>query len=194
LRDHVNPINNTNLQNFIEEYNKTPHEALKLNKTQHSPNDMTSELEDEFIKIKHDKKKFMTSHRIMLPIGARVRIMIPKKALEKKRTNFSNEAYIIDNIIGNQYQIRALDGSVDLIPWFYVIPIKKGLKIKTAQTIKNIKRKVVKKILSYNEATKNYKVLYTDGTLDNIPAKNLREGAPAAMSMIEKVFWSASAF
>jgi hypothetical protein len=198
VRDHVKIINEKNLKNFIDEYNKSPHESLKKLKQSASsdgssngisPNDMTSELEDEFIKIKHDKKKLMTSHRIMLPIGARVRITLPKKPFEKKRTNFSNEAYIIDNILGNQYQIRALDGSVDLIPWFYVIPVKKGEKIKTAKTIKNNKRKVVKKILSFDERTQNFKVQYTDGTVENIPKRNIREGAPATMPPIENVFW-----
>jgi hypothetical protein len=195
IRDQIEePINNTRLQNFIEEYNKTPHDALrKLDTKGLSPNDMTSELEDEFIKIKHDKKKLLKSNRIMLPIGCRVRYALPTKAFEKKRTTFSKEAVIIDNIIGNQYQIRASDGSVDLIPWFYVIPVKKGDKIKTAKTIKNSKRKVVKKILSYNKKTNNYEVEYTDGTKQNIPKRNLREGAPATESRIEKAFWDAQA-
>ncbi len=48
---------------------------------------------------------------------------------------------------------------------------------------------MVAKIISYNDKTDKYKVEYDEGTIDTIPAKNLREANPLKLSMMERVYW-----
>ena len=59
-----------------------------------------------------------------------------------------------------------------------------------AETIKNDKRGIVNNILDYNERTDKYKVQYEGGVVEQIPAKNLREGQPTQLSQLELIYWS----
>ena len=58
-----------------------------------------------------------------------------------------------------------------------------------AETIKNAKRGIVEKIISYEARSDRYKVEWDTGEESVIPAKNLREGLPLKLSPLERVFW-----
>ncbi|WP_289705248.1 hypothetical protein, partial [Bacteroides acidifaciens] len=73
--------------------------------------------------------------------------------------------------------------------WFIMIICKTQNK-NIAQTLKGGKRGIVDKIISYDAAKNKYKIKYSEGTEDVIPAKNLREGAPTKLSNLEMDYWS----
>jgi hypothetical protein len=184
------------IPNIVKVYNDTPHRALPKASIQpdkgstgyFTPNEINPKLEQAYIQWKEAITKETKQNRVIIPVGARVRVRFPTKALEKKRSNFSSQSYIINRKIGNQYQIKAEDGSTDIVPWFSVLPVKAGAKSVSAPTIKNAKRKNVKEILEYNATDNSYRVIYEDNITENIPTKNLREGRPAIPTDLEKAF------
>ena len=176
-------ITNEKIQKLIKIYNNTPHKGLN-NK---SPNEITESDENEYIKQKIDETKEIKD-KINFKIGDRVRIVNDKNKLTKNRTNLSIESYLIDDISGNQYVIKALDGSVDTYPPHKLV--KCDSRYDLAETIKNGKRGVIEKIIDYNEKSDKYKVLFDEGTKDNISARNLREGKPLLLSRMEREYWS----
>ena len=60
-----------------------------------------------------------------------------------------------------------------------------------AATLDNGKRGIIKEIVSYNEKTQKYKVIYTDNSIDYIKAKNLRETNPTSLGPLEREYWKA---
>jgi hypothetical protein len=194
------------MEKWIKSYNKSPHKSLNAK----SPNDMNEEAELEYIKRKQEKMSQKLNDRIIYPEGLKVRITSnPNKQFTKKRSKLSNQAYIIDGMVGNQYFIRAADGSIDKVPFFRIVPVAWGgknkggkNKIKIAKRIDNVnpkskvnnpkltsKRYTVDKILRYHTAEDKYEVLYDNGEKDYIPARNLREGRPLELSVMERKFW-----
>ena len=161
--------------------NKSPHRSLG-NK---APDDMTKEDEDLYIARKQEETR-----SIKLPEykpGERVRLLLDKERIGKHRMTYTDKSYIIDGKSGNQWIVRAKDGSVDKIPSHKLI--RAGSNVPLADSLKQGKRGVVEKILSYDNRHDKYKVLFDEGTIDGIPAKNLREGNPLRLSIIEKQFW-----
>jgi hypothetical protein len=84
------------LQQWINAYNDSPHLSLKL----HSPNDITPELESEYIKQKQQEMNEKLKHRVLYPVGLKVRIINVGTKFEKKRSRLSNQAYVIDGMVG----------------------------------------------------------------------------------------------
>lgn len=182
IRDLNNGQNFTEerMQQLVSEYNNTPHTGID-NET---PNDMNATKEQEYI-----QSKIQTSvkNEYHFNIGDHVRIVLDKAKIGKNRTNLSKEAYVVDGKDGNQWLVRSNDGSVDKYPGWKLVKCDDRYKI--AETIKEGKRGVVSKIISYNDKTDKYKVEYDEGTVDIIPAKNLREANPLKLSMMERVYW-----
>ena len=176
-------ISNEKVLKLIRIYNNTPHKSLN-NK---APNEITENDENEYIQRKISETDEI-KNEYNFEIGDRVRIVLDKNKLTKNRTNLSTEAFLIDDISGNQYVIKAADGSVDSYPRYRLKKCDDRYKI--AETIKNGKRGVIEKIISYDEKSDKYKVIYDEGTKDNIPSKNLREGNPLLLSRMEREFWA----
>jgi hypothetical protein len=194
IRDNIDDtkeglITPQTLRRFVNMYNTTPHSALEGS----TPSEITPELEQAYIERMKKKTDELNQKRVLIPTGARVRVAFPSKTFEKRRSRLSKVAYIIDTVIGNQYQIRAKDGSIDKVPWFSVFPVEKGSKIKTAESIKASKRKQVKRILEYDARTHNYEVQYVDGSTEHIPVRNMREGRPSIPAPLERAFGDARA-
>ena len=59
-----------------------------------------------------------------------------------------------------------------------------------ARTVKEGKRGVVERIIRYNEKRDKCTVEYGEGTVDEIPAKNVREEKPLKLSFMERQFWA----
>ena len=118
----------------------------------------------------------------------KVRIVKVKEPLAKKRTNLTKDVYVVDSKSGNQFVVKAKDSSVDKYPGYRLVKTK---NTNLAETIKNDKRGIVNKILSYDVKTDKYKVEYDGGVIEQIPSKNLREGRPTHLSQMELIYWSA---
>ncbi|KAK8897870.1 hypothetical protein M9Y10_000098 [Tritrichomonas musculus] len=116
----------------------------------------------------------------------RVRIQA-KEPFAKRRNIVGKEANIVDSKGGNQFIIKSKDESIDKLPGYRLI---KTTNKNIAQTLKGGKRGIVDNIISYDAQKNKNKIKYCEGTEDVIPAKNLREGAPTKLSILEIDFWS----
>ena len=184
LRDLNNKHNfsNQRMQDILNEYNNSPHRSLKGK----SPNDMKDIDETAYIDEKDEETKNI-KQSIDLDIGDRVRVILDKNKIEKNRSNLSDYSYIIDSKDGNNFVVKSADGSVDKYPAYRLV--KCDSRYELADTIKNGKRGMISDILDYNEKNDTYKVEFDEGTIDTIPAKNLREGNPLVISQIEREYW-----
>lgn len=171
-------IDETEMNDLIDAYNNTPHRGLD----NRAPNDITKDDELTYINTKSsiNPYDFKTNDR--------VRIVLADEPFSKIRNRVSKEAYIIDSKSGNQFIIKSKDDSIDKLPGYRLI--KTNNNIPLANSLKNGKRGIVNKILSYDVKKNKYRVEYEGGKRDTIPAKNLREGHPIKLSNLELEYWS----
>ena len=185
LRDHT-PVHATwdDIKQFIEVYNNQVHSSTGV-----APNQFNERDEINYI-AKMDMKDYKVRKQddYSLKVGDKVRIVYDNKPLQKKRTNLSKEHYIIDSIDGNGYIIKARDESIAYYPRHKLVKDSSG---PYAATLDNGKRGIIKEIVSYNEKTQKYKVIYTDNSIDYIKAKNLRETNPTSLGPLEREYWKA---
>lgn len=184
LRDLNNErdFTETSIDKIISEYNKSPHSSINK-----SPDEMNEKDEIEYIADKNTETLSIQSKND-LNIGDHVRVVLDKKSIGKNRTNLSMYAYIIDDYDGNNFLVKSKDGSVESYPAYKLVKCDNRYRI--ANTIKNGKRGVIEKIISYSEKKDKYQVLYDEGSKDFIPSKNLREGNPSKLSKMEREYWS----
>ena len=169
------------MKELVNTYNTTIHTSTNV-----PPNEMTKELEKEYITKKRIETQNKTRAYDFKP-GDRVRIVIEPKALTKKRSNLTSESFIVDSRSGNMFLIRAKDHSVDYYPGYKLVLCSKSIPL--AETLKDEKRGVIQTIEGYDDKRDKYKVVYEGGVHDTIPAKNLREGDPLKLSPIERSYW-----
>ena len=169
--------NMADIPDVVKAYNNIPHVSLN-NK---SPNKFTEEDEQEYIRSQDQFNPYNFQP------NERVRLVLDKNPLQKNRTNLSKVSYIIDSRVGNQFIIKAADGSVDTVPGYKLIRCERNIPL--AATIKEGKRALVKEIIFYYPNDNKYEVEYEDGQIDVIPAMNLREGNPTKLSRMEREYW-----
>lgn len=170
-------ITPTAMKSFMEAYNASPHKSLNGI----SPNEMNQEHEDEYIKTMSSVNPYKFN------VGDHVKIVNVRSPLTKKRRNVSKEAYIVDSRVGNQFIVKSQDDSIDKFPGYMLV---KTTSNNIAETLKDGKRGIIERIVSYNPKTDKYKVVYVGGVTDSIKAKNLREGAPTRLSTMEIEYWT----
>ena len=168
--------NMADIPDVVRAYNNISHKSLN----DKSPNKFTEEDEQEYIKSREQINPYNFQP------NERVRLVLDKNPLQKHRTNLSKVSYIIDSRAGNQFIIKAADGSVDTVPGYKLIRCEKTIPL--ANTIKNSKRGIVKEIIYYHQSENRYEVEYDNGERDVIPAANLREGNPTKLSRMEREF------
>ena len=181
LRDLVGEnrfIDTYEMKELIDTYNNTPHKSLN-NK---APNEITSKDEDKYIKNKAQNNPYNFKQY------DRVRLVEDKNPLGKHRSNVSKTAYEVDSRVGNEFIIRAKDNSIDKVPGYQIVKTTNNIPL--SKTLKNNKRGIIEKIISYDKKKNKYHVLYDDGQRDFIPAKNLRESIPTKLSEMELEYWS----
>ena len=169
--------NMADIPDVVRAYNNISHKSLN----DKSPNKFTEEDEQEYIKSREQINPYNFQP------NERVRLVLDKNPLQKHRTNLSKVSYIIDSRAGNQFIIKAADGSVDTVPGYKLIRCEKTIPL--ANTIKNSKRGIVKEIIYYHQPENRYEVEYDKGERDVILAANLREGNPTKLSRMEREFW-----
>ena len=173
LRDR----NEEDILDIVDAYNDMPHKSLS-NK---APNEFTDEDERKYIEQQNQNNPYDFQP------NEKVRVVLDSNPFAKKRSKVSKVSYIIDSRVGNQFLIKAADGSVDLMPGYKLV--RSRLNVPQAQTIKNSKRGIVSEIVYYYPDTNQYEVLFDNGDRDIIPAANLREGNPTRLSRMEREYW-----
>jgi hypothetical protein len=167
---------------LIGEYNASIHSA-----TGFAPDSMTAEDEQKYIAEKTQLKDMIP--RPGFGIGSFVRILLPKPKIGKVRSNYSMVSYKVIQEKGRSYIVEAKDGSVDTIPAFQLLKCDVK-KYPQAETLKDDKRAVIERIISYSEKTDSYMVKFeNEAKLQKRSATVLREGNPTLLSREEKIFW-----
>lgn len=173
LRDR----NKEDILKIVDAYNDMPHRSIG-NK---APNEFTDEDEQKYIEQQNQNNPYDFQP------DEKVRIVLDSNPFAKKRSKVSKVSYVIDSRVGNQFLIKASDGSVDLMPGYKLV--RSRLNVPQAQTIKNSKRGIVQEIVYYYPDTNQYEVLFDNRDRDVIPAANLREGNPTRLSRMEREYW-----
>ena len=211
LRDMNTPVQKSKRQSHDEKYKSiTPKRMTKLldiyNSTFHSrigcaPIEMLNnpDLEKEYIFKQSEKREKQEEIKdLHLTEGSFVRYIIPKSnGMNKKRYQYSHECYKIESVRGNMYTLIARDGTVMNLPRFKIMLCQKdGQKpsnIKWADTIPGVWNGEVKEILSFNERTRKYKVVFTvpgkDDYIDEVPESYLRGNYPQQLTEMEQHFF-----
>ena len=211
LRDMNTPVQKSQRQSHDEKYKSiSPKRMTKLldiyNSTFHSrigcaPIDMFNnpDLEKEYIFKQSEKREKQEEIKdLHLTEGSFVRYIIPKSnGMSKKRYQYSHECYKIESVRGNMYTLIARDGTVMNLPRFKIMLCQKdGQKpanIKWADTIPGVWNGEVKEILSFNERTRKYKVVFTvpgkDDYIDEVPESYLRGNFPQQLTEMEQHFF-----
>ena len=186
LRDHHDKrdFSENELTNLIRVYNNSEHSAHGKKPNQFNKNDELNYI-DKMEKIEGEVRG---QNDFILKPGTKVRIVLDKPTIGKKRTNLSKDYYIIDSAEGNGYNIKSADESVAYLPRHKLVPATGAGKL--ADTLDEGKRGIVEKIISYNLANDKYKIVYTDGSIDEIKSKNMRETNPTRASAMEREFWN----
>jgi len=173
-------INTSKMNSLLKAYNTSTHSSLG-----HPPNEMTAELEEQYIKRKRAHTDVLRLTTRLEP-GTTVRIVNENKPFTKKRSNLSNELYTVAANEWSNIIIKGADYSVATFPRFKLIPSSRG---KLAKSIDNAKRGIVEAIIDMNKD--KYKVRYEGGVTDWIPKKNIREGRPTIQSPLEFDYFKA---
>ena len=167
----------------IDEYNNSKHSTTGI-----VPNSFSKADEEKYIKdMKELTDKIVSQKSFMLNKGDKVRYVIDKPTIGKKRSNLSQDCYIVDSMNGNGYNIMAKDSSVAYYPRHKLVLSKTG---NVGESLNDGKRGIVDKIISYDPKTDKYEVIYEGGVKDKIKAKNLRETNPTHLSDLEIEYWS----
>nr|WP_279080273.1 hypothetical protein [Catenibacterium mitsuokai] len=185
LRDMTQrqPLTDEMIKEAVETYNKSPHSALNGK----SPDEIT---EDDELNIIASKQALMRGliKKSDFKLGDRVRVVLEKNKIGKRGANLSKVSYIIDEIDGINILIKANDDSTDWVQFYKLRKCDDRYPI--ADTIKDAKRGVIKRIISYDTENKKYFVHYEGDNLDKIPPINLRETMPTRLSNMERKFWA----
>lgn len=181
------------MNKLLEIYNSTYHSRIGC-----SPIEMLNdpEKEKEYIFKQLDKREEQEEIKdLHLNVGSFVRYIIPRSnGKNKKRYQYFHECYKIYEVKGNMYTLIARDGTVMNLPRFKIMLCQKdGTKpsnIKWADTIPGKWNGVVKEIISFNERTRKYKVIFSvpdhEDYIDEIPETYLRGNYPQMLSKMEK--------
>ena len=186
-----NTFTKEKMDEFVKIYNNTYHQTIKA-----TPKEMMDNpnLEKEFIfSLLKKKEKQMTIKDFKLNEGVRVRFMIGRDE-KKRRFEFSPESYLISGKEGNNYVLKANDGTVLVKPRFKLSVVNENdyNKYPLAKTMKNQWNGEITEILEFYPRTNKYKVKFSipngDYYVDVIPAINLRGRFPQKLAELEKEF------
>jgi hypothetical protein len=167
------------MNSIITEYNESRHSSTKI-----APNQFTHDNEVDWMndKLNESHKK----ESVRLPEGSLVKIL-NEGSFQKRRMNYSKDAYKINSRDGNQYIVEAKDKSVGRYPLYKLHSVEHGA---LAKTLKDGKYGIVDKITNYTPKTNKYQLVYEGGVKDNVLPKVLRKGNPTRLSLAEVKYWN----
>ncbi len=174
----VRKLTTASMKKLLDAYNNSIHSSIQC-----KPNSMTDTDEQHYI---HKMRAITdTKHsQFNLPKGSYVRTVQPK-TFAKRRSNISNQSYVVDDLIGNKYIIKAKDHSVAEYPRHQLIPTKNK---NIAKSIDANHRGIIDKIIGFKN--NRYIVQYEGGEKDSITPQSLREGRPSKLSPMEIIYWN----
>lgn len=162
-------------------YNRLPNR--NINK---APIDMTREDEIEYIKRNSKANPYHFKPE------ERVRIVAQKSPFGKNRNVVSPESFIIDSKEGNEFLVRAQDGSTQKFPGYRLVKTTDD-NVPLASSLGGGKEGIIEEIKSYNKDNDTYRVKYEGvrGKLKTgtIHAKDARIGNPLVLGPREREFW-----
>jgi len=132
-----------------------------------------------------------------LKVGTNVRLILPKKKLNKTRYNVSPVYYKISDKEGISYIIQAKDGTTKTVSRFQIIPVADNTNLKFGSSLSEgnvADRGEVVEIMKYYPKKEKYHVKFEmpDGSdyYDTIPVSYLRQKHPLRKTQIELEYFS----
>jgi hypothetical protein len=197
IRDMIHTSNHgkgpkASLNKLITIYNKSLHTAIDM-----TPKEMynSKEKEVEYIYYMLAKQQEIKSQEgYDIPIGTKVRVMLPKRTLNKTRFKVSPTYYTVSDKEGISYIVMAKDGSTKTVSRFQMFPLGKNTSLEHTPTTGETSRGEVTEIIKYYPKTDKYKVRFTipgqKDVFDTIPATYLRLKHPNRKSQMEIDFFT----
>ena len=165
-------ISITRMHQLIERYNDQIHRTTK-----HKPNEMNEHDEKQFIMDQYQKEQAIKA-ATLIPSNQPIRIALDQKLFEKRRLNFTQQAFNIERMDGKQYVIKDNDGEEVRVPRW---------KIKVGGVVESTDEPV--KIIEWNETKNMYKVRLANNRLQYCSIKRLRKGNPYQAHPLEVEYW-----
>ncbi|MBR6906981.1 hypothetical protein IKN40_00265, partial [bacterium] len=185
LRDlnHERDFTLDSMKKCLNAYNNSIHSSTNI-----KPNSFSIIDERDYIEKMNKITEDKTGKNNDLKPKTHVRIINDKNVIGKKRSNLSENAYIVDSKVKNKYIIKSKDNNVAEYPRYRLYPDTKAKLAKTIST--KSKRGIIDHIISYNKRSKKYNIAYADGSRDNLTLYKMREGHPTRLSPQELEYWS----
>ena len=188
LRDMVpssKVINVSTMNNIVNEYNNTYHNAIKCKPVEMFNN---KELEKEYIlKMQSKRENQMRIKNFEIPIGAFVRYVIDKDPLSKRRFRMSPDSYKVIAKEGNHYVLQASNGESFIKPRFKLILSDQS---KYTQAKNNEAGRLrITQITNYDPRTNRYAVKFSNNTRGHVTKLQLRQRFPLRLTKHEQAYW-----
>ena len=183
LRDinHDRDFTLKSMNNCLHAYNNSVHSSTGIKPNQFSITD-----EINYINKMDKTTDEIKGKLVDIKPKTHVRIINDKTIMGKKRSNLSENAYIVDSKVKNKYIIKAKDKTAAEYPRYRLYP---DTKAKLASTLGS-KRAIIDYIQNYDKRKQKYNVRLSDGTNDSLTIKRIREGHPTKLSSEERLYWS----
>ena len=173
-------------------HNSTVHSSTGM-----APNDMKSskQAEDDYIfRMLEDQSGIEKKEGFKITPGSKVRLVLPKKKMNKTRYNVSPDYYTISDKEGLSFIATARDGSTKTVSRAQIVTnVPKASK--HAKTFEGeTSRGTVSEILQYYPKKEKYRVKYEmpDGSeaIDTIPVSYLRSKHPLRRTQLELEYFA----
>ena len=175
IRDMNRPHRNisiSQMHRLIAEYNDRIHKT-----TNHKPNEMNEHDEKQFIMDQYQKEQAIKA-ATLIPSNQPIRIALDQKLFEKRRLNFTQQAFAIQRMDGKQYVVKDINGEEFKVPRW---------KIKVGGVVESSEEPV--KIIAWDEIKNMYKVLLANNLRQYCSIDRLRKDKPYEPHPLEIAFW-----
>ena len=175
IRDMNRPHRNISIpqmHRLIAEYNDRVHKTTK-----HKPNEMTEKQEKQFIMDQYQKEQAIKA-ATLIPSNQPIRIALDQKLFEKRRLNFTQQAFAIQRMDGKQYVVKDINGEEFRVPRW---------KIKVGGVVES--NEEPGSIIEWNETKNMYKVRLGNDRVDYCSIDRLRKDKPYEAHPLEIAFW-----
>jgi len=197
------PFTPLEMKTFVDKYNHKVHSSTGYTPHDMMYNDGRHEKENEYI----HKMCLKLKNPDGLRPGDHVKVTKQYGKLDKRRSQYTHHAYILGNLRGGLYEVKALDDTYTLVPRWRLIKLKEPIKSPIAVSMTDFKKdgalgerinerkgkpKIIHgRIVGYNEKNKRYIVSDNNKRSDytyEIGVKNYRGDHPLTPSPHEQQF------
>ena len=175
IRDMNSPHRNisiSQMHQLIAEYNERVHRT-----TNHKPNEMNEHDEKQFIMDQYQKEQAIKA-ATLIPTNTPIRIALDQKLFEKRRLNFTQQAFAVQRMDGKEYVVKDINGEEFRVPRW---------KIKIGGELESTGEPV--SIVEWNVRKNMYKVRLENGDTQWCSIDRLRKDKPYEAHSLEVAFW-----